>query len=1141
MHIKLLLLPGLLLITPMHTDFKALEIWLHGQLKPLCVADPVPLSQYVIALIKKDKPEKELREVCVDQLEVFLQENTILFVNDLFVALKNRSYMETSDTKAESQPPASSGTSASKRVFEPTRSDNTRDKKKSGMTDPSASVTDSSVPRQRRKRSASRKPKSSTRSRSRSHSPPPLVRPIAPSSSASSRVGRKMVDLTVLATEVGHTKRRSAELTEEIETKNVNSNRRGTSFGSTDRDDSHLHDRHSKSREPDTRRDKMARERCRSPDRDRHAFRSRTIQNDRLAESKDEGNRRRRCRNFDERGFCIFGSQCPFDHGPNALVLPSAQAAAAAITQLSASQYSSSSSAVGEVPLQSAFHSQPMAMGVSSKGFEPQLATSSSGSELKNELQSIPVYRPTPIQPPVVSVNSIISSIDGSSNPSLLGNPPPPVDSLVWNASLPLYPQTMAPVSAPFRNPIGVTNLVRHNVVPIPLAVSELPSCVANLATPPAYEPDKPQISLSESSSLSPMVMNDINSDPPLTYKPSPISERPLTVFPTTERLRQTSEFEDTSSFPCVLYVTHIPWRLNNALKLTEHFSKFGTLLRVVPRYFGLPDTALLEYSSAEEAERTFRSPEPILSNRFIRLSTMLPAKLGPSRRGRHTPYDMRAKTLMERLGRRTDVSNRYGWLQSAVDNDEPMGGEPAPSTKVRQSGRSRWRLERERNDALHDIGSGDEDDEDFEQGRLRTDRELDLGSSRFGSTGPGSELPFKRSRDRGVRSRLGSDSDTPEGQLRNGTANRDTAAYIWSKQKALAMKQRQEQLKILDKSRETKQHMLEAQSQLILRLKARLKEIVARLDVRSSSIPLDSISVNMIQRAQPPLPEEKRQLLAEAKRIQSELQVALAKHKKHLSWGTSTRMEPTNVGTTAISAVALQVLPEPLATERRKLIAEVHAALKQVEDDITVLLSKGESVVEERRRVLELKRQLVELETVRPSDLTASTNEIGLGAVDPNDFYPSRTQTKLDKRPRTLFVSGLLSEDLGDFQNALALNYLHTQQTVRHLDAISGQPVLEITFCTRDFAEAAVRLFPQFHGRPIHVSFSAPSLAKHGLSFTTTISSTVATDSSLSSLVSSTQAELPSDLSPFSSNRHTFSHSTHSSPTSTTVPTSDM
>lgn len=38
-----------------------------------CDADPSALANYVVALVKKDKPEKELKALCADQLEVFLQ------------------------------------------------------------------------------------------------------------------------------------------------------------------------------------------------------------------------------------------------------------------------------------------------------------------------------------------------------------------------------------------------------------------------------------------------------------------------------------------------------------------------------------------------------------------------------------------------------------------------------------------------------------------------------------------------------------------------------------------------------------------------------------------------------------------------------------------------------------------------------------------------------------------------------------------------------------------------------------------------------------------------------------------------------------------------------------------------------------
>lgn len=41
-----------------------------------CDADPSALANYVVALVKKDKPEKELKALCADQLDVFLQKGT---------------------------------------------------------------------------------------------------------------------------------------------------------------------------------------------------------------------------------------------------------------------------------------------------------------------------------------------------------------------------------------------------------------------------------------------------------------------------------------------------------------------------------------------------------------------------------------------------------------------------------------------------------------------------------------------------------------------------------------------------------------------------------------------------------------------------------------------------------------------------------------------------------------------------------------------------------------------------------------------------------------------------------------------------------------------------------------------------------
>lgn len=135
-----------------------------------CVADPRPLSQYVIALIKKDKPEKELKDICIDQLEVFLQDSTNGFVDDLFDALKTRSYTDQQSQKRDNHISSASDTNLSEdKVSSDSRASgrlqNTIKDKKHQSIEESGNHT-------RRKRSIDRnKSNSSTRSRSRSRSP----------------------------------------------------------------------------------------------------------------------------------------------------------------------------------------------------------------------------------------------------------------------------------------------------------------------------------------------------------------------------------------------------------------------------------------------------------------------------------------------------------------------------------------------------------------------------------------------------------------------------------------------------------------------------------------------------------------------------------------------------------------------------------------------------------------------------------------------------------------------------------------------------------------------------------------------------------------------------------------------------------
>lgn len=58
----------LLKLTNRIAEFENVYIWSYS-----CDADPSALANYVVALVKKDKPEKDLKALCADQLEVFLQ------------------------------------------------------------------------------------------------------------------------------------------------------------------------------------------------------------------------------------------------------------------------------------------------------------------------------------------------------------------------------------------------------------------------------------------------------------------------------------------------------------------------------------------------------------------------------------------------------------------------------------------------------------------------------------------------------------------------------------------------------------------------------------------------------------------------------------------------------------------------------------------------------------------------------------------------------------------------------------------------------------------------------------------------------------------------------------------------------------
>uniref|UniRef100_A0A1B0DCD1 PWI domain-containing protein n=1 Tax=Phlebotomus papatasi TaxID=29031 RepID=A0A1B0DCD1_PHLPP len=73
---------------------EALKVWLTDVLQPLCDADPSALARYVLALLKKDKPIRELTQCMLEQLDVFLGAETKPFLDKLIAVIKSEEYIK---------------------------------------------------------------------------------------------------------------------------------------------------------------------------------------------------------------------------------------------------------------------------------------------------------------------------------------------------------------------------------------------------------------------------------------------------------------------------------------------------------------------------------------------------------------------------------------------------------------------------------------------------------------------------------------------------------------------------------------------------------------------------------------------------------------------------------------------------------------------------------------------------------------------------------------------------------------------------------------------------------------------------------------------------------------------------------------
>lgn len=85
-------------------DLEPFKAWVIKKLENISDADSDVLADYVIALVKTDEPEARARTITTDQLQDFIGEHTGQFVDEVFSAIKNRSWDPSKLSKATSPP-----------------------------------------------------------------------------------------------------------------------------------------------------------------------------------------------------------------------------------------------------------------------------------------------------------------------------------------------------------------------------------------------------------------------------------------------------------------------------------------------------------------------------------------------------------------------------------------------------------------------------------------------------------------------------------------------------------------------------------------------------------------------------------------------------------------------------------------------------------------------------------------------------------------------------------------------------------------------------------------------------------------------------------------------------------------------------
>uniref|UniRef100_A0A8B9UMH3 RNA-binding protein 27 n=1 Tax=Anas zonorhyncha TaxID=75864 RepID=A0A8B9UMH3_9AVES len=528
-----------------------------------CDADPSALANYVVALVKKDKPEKELKAFCADQLDVFLQKETSGFVDKLFESLYTKSYLPSLEpTKVEAKPASQEKEVVKEENFQESVEEE-RDGRKKKHSSPQRSRGDSSEQRMEKRTREKKRDDGKWRDYDRYYDRSDLYRDKSSWRRGRSKSRSKSRGLS-------RSRSRSRGRSKDRDSSRNVEHRERSKFKSERNDVEGSYNPVSVSQSNSTEQYSSAQS---IPSAVTVIAPAHHLENTTESWSNYYNNHsnpssfgrnpppKRRCRDYDERGFCVLGDLCQFDHGNDPLV-------------------------VDEVSLPSMIPFPPPPPGLPPP---PGMLLPPMPGPARNMRMPVPQAHPQapppvvlPVPRPPLTQSSLINNRDQpgtSAVPSLASVgarlPPPLPQNLLYTVSEP------ANIIIQTEPPIPITNN-SSNVTRVVLEPDSRKRSPSSMECPPLKKPW-----------LGKQANNNQN-------KPGFLKK---------------NQYTNTK-----LEVRKIPPEMNNITQLNEHFSKFGTIVNIQVAFQNDPEAALIQYVTNDEARKAISSTEAVLNNRFIRV-----------------------------------------------------------------------------------------------------------------------------------------------------------------------------------------------------------------------------------------------------------------------------------------------------------------------------------------------------------------------------------------------------------------------------------------------------------------------------------------------------------------------------------------